>query len=276
MRSVPFIPVLGNHDVMPLNARGDRPSDGLAYYLYWSLPLNGPLLKAGGPNTPIIQPLYWSEFLKGTGPRFPGMGNYSFTLGNAHWTVLDSNPYVDWLDPALKAWLEADLREASKATWRFVLFHHPGFNGSVAHAEDQWMRLLSPVFEKHGVQLVFSGHVHAYQRSRPLTFKPEAATDATAARKGLADVNGAFAIDRAFDGHRATKARGIIYVISGAGGAELYNTKQDHKPESWQAFTQTMVSDRYSFTVLDLKGGRAELRQLAEDGTEIDHFVLTR
>ncbi|MDE3245718.1 MAG: metallophosphoesterase [Acidobacteriota bacterium] len=276
LRSVPTIGVLGNHDVALLNARGDRPSDGLAYYLYWNLPLNGPDLRAAGPNTPMIQPMFWSQFLAGAGQRFPKMGSYSLDLGNAHWTVLDSNPYVDWADPALKAWLEADLRRAAGATWRFVAFHHPGFNSSTAHFEDQWMRLLSPVFEKYKVQMVFSGHVHAYQRSLPLSFKPEAGAATRLAQDRQSAVNGTFSLDKAFDGLRITKAKGIIYIISGAGGASLYNTHQDDKPETWQPFTKVMVSDRYSFTVLDLNGKRLEMRQIADDGKEIDHFVLTQ
>ncbi len=275
LRSVPTIAALGNHDVMPLNALGDRPSDGLAYYLYWNLPMNGPDLKVAGPNTPIIQPMFWSQFLLGAGARFPRIGNYSIDLGNAHWTVLDSNPYVDWSDPALRAWLESDLRRASKATWRFVAFHHPGFNSSKAHFQDQWMRRLSPIFEKFKVQMVFSGHVHAYQRSLPLTFQPSAEKEARIKPGGRGEVNGTFNLDKDFDGLKITKTKGIIYIISGAGGAELYNTGQDGKRETWQPFTKVMVSDRYSFTVLDLKGRHAELRQLGEDGTEIDHFTLT-
>ena len=224
----------------------------------------------------MIQPQSWSEFLQGAESRFPRMGNYSFDLGNAHWTVLDSNPYVDWEDPALKSWLESDLRRASKATWRFVAFHHPGFNSSTAHFQDQWMRLLSPIFEKSKVQMVFSGHVHAYQRSLPLTFKPDPAAPAKTGQSRQGEVSGSFSLDKVFDGIKATKAKGIIYVISGAGGAELYDTKQDDKPETWQPFTKIMVSTRHSFTVLDLDGRHAELRQLSEDGTEIDHFVLTQ
>lgn len=276
LRSVITVACLGNHDVMPLNARGDRPSDGLAYYLYWNLPMNGPALKVAGPNTPVIQPRFSPQFLSGAGSRFPTMGNYSLDLGNAHWTFLDSNPYVNWEDPALKAWLEADLRRASKATWRFIAFHHPGFNSSTAHFEDQWMRLLSPVFEKHKVQVVFSGHVHDYQRSVPLTFKPDPEAAMNYAQGRRDKVKGSFSLDRAFDGVKATKAKGILYVISGAGGASLYNTLQDDKPETWQPFTKVMVSDRYSFTVLELKGKRLELRQIAENGQEIDHFVLTQ
>ena len=56
------------------------------------------------------------------------MANFSFDYGNAHWVVLDSNPYADWTDSALREWVERDLARAKGATWKFVAFHHPGFN----------------------------------------------------------------------------------------------------------------------------------------------------
>ena len=31
------------------------------------------------------------------------MTNFSFDYGNAHWTVIDSNPYVDWTDKAAES-----------------------------------------------------------------------------------------------------------------------------------------------------------------------------
>ncbi len=77
------------------------------------------------------------------GEAFPRMTNFSFDYGNAHWTIVDSNPYVDWTDPKLKEWVAADLLAAKDATWRFVAFHHPGFNSSNEHLEQQHMRLLA-------------------------------------------------------------------------------------------------------------------------------------
>ena len=34
------------------------------------------------------------------------------------------------------------------------------------------MRILAPLFEAHGVDIVLSGHEHNYQRARPLKFVP--------------------------------------------------------------------------------------------------------
>ena len=105
------------------------------------------------------------------------MANFSFDYGNAHWTVLDSNPYVDWTDPELRAWVERDLAAAKDATWRFVAFHHPPFNSSRAHFGDQRMRVLVDLFEAGRVDVVWSGHVHNYQRTFPLTFAADRGPD---------------------------------------------------------------------------------------------------
>src|ERR1700676_5452325 len=99
------------------------------------------------------------------------MENFSFDWGNSHWTVIDSNDYVDWNDPVLRKWVTDDLHKAKGKKWRFVAFHHPGFNSSKAHFNDQWMRSLSAIFEQEHVDIVFAGHVHNYQRSFPMTFQ---------------------------------------------------------------------------------------------------------
>src|SRR5262249_37988607 len=165
LRSTLFIAAPGNHDIFERDL-GTYP-DGLAYFLYWAQPLNGPLETVGSPNTPTLEGAEknWTPFLEAAGKNYPRMANFSFDYSNAHWIVLDSNSYVNWTDPSLRAWISKDLTSAKSATWRFVGFHHPGFSSSKVHFEDQWMRVLSDVFEQGAVDVVFAGHVHNYQRS---------------------------------------------------------------------------------------------------------------
>ena len=89
----------------------DTHPDGLAYFYYWDQPLNGPSAAPGGPLAPPLKGSADRQkaFLDAAGTAFPRMANFSFDYGNAHWTVLDANAYVDWTDPALRAWVEADL-----------------------------------------------------------------------------------------------------------------------------------------------------------------------
>ena len=99
-----------------------------------------------------------SAFLDAAKPRYPNMANFSFDYGNAHWTVLDSNNYMDWTNPALREWVAKDLASAKNAIWRFGAFHHPGFNSSKEHSTDQWMRVCSRmgVPEEGRVDVVFA------------------------------------------------------------------------------------------------------------------------
>ncbi len=283
MRSIPFATVPGNHDVDNRNI--DQHPDGLAYFMYWDQPLNGPLGAEGGPLFPALQAneVNKKAFLEGTGSAYPRMNNYSFNYGNVHWLMIDSDPYVDFTDKAIVDWVTQDLAsaQAQGATWRFVVFHHPGFSSSIEHFEQQHMRLLSPIFEANKVDVVFSGHVHNYQRSFPLTFAP--------ARKGTLMVGGKsnsvvrgrvvpglWTLDKSYNGKTVTKPNGIIYIVTGAGGQELYNPEQNDKPDSWQKFTNKFISSVHSLTVTDVDGNKLSIRQVAADGKEIDAFVVTK
>lgn len=265
LRSVPFIAAPGNHDVGGNNL-GTNP-DGLAYFLYWSQPLNGPVASVGA--TQVLGPeANRGGFRHSAGEQFPRMANFSFDYGNAHWTVIDSNKYADWTADDLREWLKRDLASAKSAKWRFVLFHHPGFNSSKAHFNDQWMRIVAPVFEEGKVDVVFAGHVHNYQRSFPLKFVPEPGAWRN-------EVKGALSLDKKYDGVKHTKPDGVIYLVTGAGGAKLYNPEQSGATDSWQSFTTKFVSNVNSFTLVDVDGGKATFRQIDKAGNEVDRFVVS-
>ncbi len=265
MRRVPFLGVPGNHDV-PFA----QWPDAAAYFAYWSLPLNGPPLKAGDASAaPVVHGVH-DAVVAASGLGFPRMASFSFRYGKVHWTVLDSNTYTDWESPAMKAWLEADLKSAQGAAWRIVALHHPLFQSSRAHSDDQWMRPLSPILEKYGVDLVLAGHVHNYQRTAPIRFKPT-----RVGPHGQA-VEGEFTVDETFDGKVVTRAKGIIHIVTGAGGAELYDPGQTDAKDSWQPWTRAFISDKHSFTVLEVEAKQLTLRQLDAAGQELDSFTLTK
>ena len=109
-----------------------------------------------------------------------------------------------------------DLASARPGAWRLVAFHQPGFNSSVAHYHEQQMRLIADVFERGGVAVAFGGHVHEYQRTKPLTFKVRPRPDGRMQGPD-GDVDGEWALDLAYDGIKQTVPRGVLYVITGAG-----------------------------------------------------------
>lgn len=277
MRSVPFVAAPGNHDIG--NRDLDRYPDGLAYFMFWNQPLNGPEGGEGSAWAPAVKGTETNikAFKDAAGDAFPRMGNFSFNYGNAHWLYLDSNPYVKWDDKTLTDWIKKDLEGAKNATWRFVVFHHPGFNSSRAHFEEQQMRPVSQLFEDGKVDVVLTGHVHNYQRTFPLTFKP-AKADAAAPDKVVRGhvSNGEWKLDKNYNGKTVTKPKGIIYLVTGAGGAGLYDIEQNDDPASWQTFTDKFVSNVHSLTVVDVDGKTLTFKQISAAGKEIDSFKVTK
>jgi 3',5'-cyclic AMP phosphodiesterase CpdA len=92
-----------------------------------------------------------------------GPGNwYSFDYGDVHFVALDTNH----VDQEQAAWLEEDLA-ANQRDWVVVYGHHPPFS-SGEHGSTSSMRdTFVPIFERHHVDLVLSGHDHDYERMLP-------------------------------------------------------------------------------------------------------------
>jgi hypothetical protein len=265
----------GNHD-LSMRDLGLFP-DSLAYFLAWSQPLNGPLTDPDGLNVPNLQgPLdLRAAYRAAAGPTYPRMANFSFDSGDVHWTVLDANPYVDWTDATLRDWVARDLASARPGAWRLVAFHQPGFNSSVAHSHEQQMRLIADVFEHGGVAVAFGGHVHQYQRTKPLTFKVRPRPDGRMQGPD-GDVDGDWTLDTVYDGIKQTVPRGVLYIITGAGGATLHDTRLESQPATWQPFTERVASTVHSYTLMDVTRDRLDIRQVDVEGKVIDAFAITR
>ena len=273
MASVPFYPVIGNHDA-DSSKLPDVP-DAFGAFYFFSVPKNGPGI--GVWNTPLGKdPKVAAAFRTAAGAEYPALNDYSFDQGPAHFLCLDSNSYVPV--EAIQSWVEKDLR-ASRQPWKFVCMHAPAFHTSPQHYSEQKIRLLEPIFERCGVDVVFAGHVHNYQRTKPLFFKPNPPV-----RDARGRVNGEFTIDAAFDGKTHTAPKGIIHVVSGGGGANLYKMDfaktaarmQAEAPANYQPFTEVFTADRHSFSLVEVTSTTFELRQIAIDGSELDRFRITK
>src|SRR5262249_39176565 len=74
------------------------------------------------------------------------------------------------------------------------------------------MRSISKLLEDHGVNIVFNGHEHNYQRTWPLRARPRVAEAPTSAGPR------AVVVDTTFDGIQNIVPDGVIHVVEGAGG----------------------------------------------------------
>jgi len=76
---------------------------------------------------------------------------------------------------AQSAWVENQLRN-SKAKWKFAMFHFPPYNFEEPY--DEIKREWCTLFDKYHVDMVMSGHMHYYLRTKPMFKDKEVASPA--------------------------------------------------------------------------------------------------
>ena len=88
---------------------------------------------------------------------------YSYAANNVRFFALDSNK----VDQKELAWLENGLKTATEA-WKICYFHHPLYSDGGTHGSAIDVRaLFEPLFVTYGVNVVFAGHDHVYERLTP-------------------------------------------------------------------------------------------------------------
>ena len=88
---------------------------------------------------------------------------YAYSRKNVKFFVLDS----DYMDPKQLQWIDNELKNA-RDDWKIVYFHHPLYSSGGRHGSEVDLRVtLEPLFVKYGVNVVYSGHDHIYERVKP-------------------------------------------------------------------------------------------------------------
>ena len=92
-----------------------------------------------------------------------GQRYYTFAKQNVRFFILDSNR----LDHIQVTWLEQALSRSTD-DWKICVLHHPLYSDGVRHGPSLELRvILEPILVRYGVDVVFSGHDHIYERLRP-------------------------------------------------------------------------------------------------------------
>lgn len=95
-----------------------------------------------------------------------GQRYYTFSVevpGGLRFFALDSN----YLDAPQLAWLEQEL-STSGSDWKLAFFHHPLYSSGKTHGSSLDLRkTLEPLFTRYGIDVVFAGHDHFYERVKP-------------------------------------------------------------------------------------------------------------
>jgi hypothetical protein len=175
---VPYFLAPGNHDVTAsddLNSAGRK--EGLANYLY--------------AMTLLIPP-------DRNARRLDGYPTYAFGYGNTFVLAFDSNIASDSVQ---YAWIKTQLEQLDRHRYENVIaiFHHPVYSSgphgaTIVELPTMYLRSeYMPLFRKHGVKLLLTGHEHVYEHW------VEHWTDSTG------------------------RERSMDEIVSGGGGAPLYS-----------------------------------------------------
>jgi uncharacterized protein (TIGR03437 family) len=164
---------------------------------------------------------------------------FSFNWGSAHFVSLDSNLLEYPAAARMLEWLERDLQRQTKF-WKIVYFHHPPYP-SGHHVDDPVSALVRtrvvPILERYGVQIVFTGHEHSYQRTVPLA-----------------------------GGEPSGSAPGTVYVTSAGGGGVLHYIRSTPK--------HAASISAHHYIRGEIRGSRLILTAVGIEGQVIDRTTI--
>ena len=150
-------------------------------------------------------------------PGLTDPGHYSFDYGGLHVVALPDayGQHPGGADRALLSWLDADLAAARadrRTRWIVAFLHRPLYStGRRQGAYAPFTRDLVPLFDRHRVDVVVSGHEDHYERTLPM-------------RAGVKTFKTLGVVP---------SGTGTVYVVSGGGGAPVVDDVGPRAP--WDA-----------------------------------------
>jgi hypothetical protein len=167
---------------------------------------------------------------------------YSFDMNNVHIIFID--PYIDY-EPgsAQYHFIENDLKTAStnpKIDWTFVVESIPIYTSPAQHPGNSTIRdIYHPLFDKYGVDVVFTSDNHNYQRTFPLKYNSEGDGDSS---------NNPIIVEDSIQNNHYNNDDGVIYLIIGTAGRSLYEIKEQ------ASFVAKQDDKHYGFLNIDIIG----------------------
>ena len=194
---------------------------------------------------------------------------YSFDYANIHFIVLESSTPDNNFRTGMINWLTSDLAESS-SDWTIALWHHPPYakgshdsdsEGFLSYTRENFL----PLLENKGIDLVLSGHSHAYERSWLIdshygvseTFNPifhVVSNNPTQYTKPILGQN--------------THA-GTIYVVNGTSGTNGVERTIAHP-----AMRNLAPLAQAGSLVIDVNAGVMEVKFLNSEGQISDEFSI--
>lgn len=245
-------PCLGNHDAGSANS----PTQSGVYYDIFTLPTQA---QAGG-------------VLSGT------EAYYSWDYANIHFVCLDSSD-SDWSESGLMVrWLKIDL-QMNQQDWLVAFCHHPPYTKGSHDSDkdkdsDARMRkmreVVLPMLEEHGLDLMLSGHSHAYERSFLIDGVYGRSTNINerlnfkSTKDGRPDGTGLYAKPSL----GPAPHEGAVYVVAGSSGQTSGGGLQHP--------VMCLSLNLLGSLVLDFNGSRMDATFIDDHGQVHDYFTITK
>jgi len=249
-------PAPGNHDYY---VGADAATNTGPYYDLFAAPKNG---QAGG--VPSNTEAY-----------------YSYDIGNVHFVSLDSYGSPRSPTGAMATWLTNDLALArNRSEWIVAYWHHTPYSKGSNNSDDpgdsdgilfDMREDFLPILESNGVDLLFYGHSHTYERSYLINGHHGLSTTFNSATMGInmtsgrADGTGAYVKP----GDLAPNA-GAVHVVCGVSGKKEPGGPLNH-PVMYYSTASHLGS-----VVVDVNGTSLNARFINDVGTIMDRFDIVK
>jgi hypothetical protein len=238
---------------------------------------------AGSAHSSIAFGVYYDTFTLPTQGQAGGVMSgteafYSFDYGNIHMVCIDSSDNAWSKNGPMLRWLEEDLK-ANKQEWLIAYCHHPPYTKGSHNSDDDRdsearMRMMRervlPILEEYGLDLMLTGHSHAYERSfltdghygssRTLDEK----THFKSTKDGRPDGTGIYV--------KPTRGpaphEGAVYVVAGSSG-QISGGSLQHP-------VKALSLNVLGSLVLDIEGPRLDATFIDEKAVVRDYFTIVK
>ncbi len=198
---------------------------------------------------------------------------YSFDYGNTHFISINSDDIDADPEGDMVQWLENDLNSTTQE-WIVAFFHHPPYTGEGGNESDiktsstEMRENIVPVLEAGEVDLVLSGHTHAYQRSYLIRGHYDVSSTWDSNSMGIDLGDGRIDGDSPYFKERGNSGIGTVYVVAGSSG-KLYNDDYNYP-----AMSQNV--EKLGSVAIEVNGLQMDVKFIDFEGIIQDYFTILK
>ena len=197
-------------------------------------------------TVPVVQVMGNHEYYGNTSGSYanaifdlPASKYYSVEYGNVYVAVINCNANVE----EAANWLAEDAQNTD-CEWKVLTVHQPPYYTNPKGSSAAYNEFLPAAIDEAGIDVVFSGHDHAYARTEPMT------------------------------GGEVDAENGTVYFVCGDLGEKSRST--EYAPDNNPDFHFAKISQDYDavYLMVSTEGSTMTITAHDADGTEIDSYTM--